>query len=1308
MLDPSEKERLKALFEDQNYIYSFTVDGFQNPITFSFELRTFLRECKSFFTERGIEILDFYCKGGARGYALGERNDDLADLDLMFEIEDPGEKWKDVERTYLEFLCYQGRIAAIPDGNGMMTYCCKGIPIAHVKESPQFRDGASLFIRGGLLNHYISPEGFALFKMPTSTKGVKRPLDIDFAASKDRVFIRRNSCTGSDDCVCIKITSILEEESVWEQDFYAYALDGFDIHKVIYNSRLKIVEADLRKAETIHGGFRIHCKKLTEGKIYTSFSVMDDAFLKTLDREYSEKWHTFSVDLEKYMDEHFKGDKTGQILYLLNCADSVQRSKPPREHICEVLHKKLSEVLNLRPQKWSPQLSQRDFVTCRAYLYLIFSTERMRPRSLFTYEGERSLYILPVKERRCLTFIFSAGELSRDLKNIGRLVKESPLAQALALTFPAADRKLDAFGIEKSEAHFEKPLPILRDYFKDFESFALHYAKFKSAFDKQQIIEIQSYLFELLQRERDNPKISTLPTKISELLHLHASVCKGKATDKIFFFLLKKRDFFTLEQVRKISTCLVANMLRKGKLDNALSLYYQIATERIDSGELLKDLMKTILDKKRQSHQALAAFGPLVQAVFRKDSYFVCQNQQLKECIAIIGKNAKCLEQAFRLFVSFLSVETVIKKDSPANFILDLFFEQYVRIPARSKGLALEMLKEEISKVPSLKSDEEVQAKLKALSPEPEEFYSEALELKEGAPPPRKSESPKKEEVLPLFKQKICQLVNRMQDRAGVYKTSVQLLSVLNSLDKGTDDMPAEQIAECHKFLLEQEQLIWRSQEKAPKQVKYILEGFLLFHVRFLQQKDTQNLKTPFVNILKQHIKKELDWNLIFAALLLQAASSAELLKYYDSLSYDPVFAGQILCKIMQIKISMIMDWTNKSIRPVDAMPLFAFNLELLRKANQHLAQCLNRNKRPNDFSDSLLKSSVDLAFLIVRVKKSPDFDAEIRILLKTSMQKNAVLPMGWKFLTGKINNTEQLPPSKPAEPEEDLAEDISLFQALNCAAIEKSKDNRKKAIRYYETALDKLPDGDSDIYAEVINLYIKEGEIDTARDIITRAITRYPHESRFHVIIGQTYLGIAESLGRDKENEESINEHCTLAISHFLKCLPWKKQHPEILFNLAKCYQFLYPEKDVKNQKEALKYYKEYLKAKPNDEAVLTMVGEIACMFQDYKTGLIYFNKAIEAAPTFERAYICKLKVYKSTKRTYEEIISLLDNVIEKFPHDANWLLERGYCNALGDQPEEAGRDYLRAFALNPKLQEEAKLVLTKEQMNALSKVES
>lgn len=1302
LLDPSEKERLKSLFQDQTYVYRFRVEGLDNPIEFSFDLRIFFRECKEFFSERGIEILDFYCKGGGRGYVLGERDDDLADLDLTLEIEDPGENWKTIENTYLEFLCYTARIASIPDDKAeTITYCCGGKPLAQVKQSKKFRDGQSLFLNGGLLNKCYSSEGFFLFKLPTQINGKERPIDIDFAASKDRKFLRKHSSTGSDDCIYLKITHLFEDQddTVWNKDFYAHTVDGVDIHKSIRNSRLRVVEADLQNVATVHEGFRIHCKKLTEGKIYPSFLDADIAYLKALEAEYDKKWNKFDSDLKKFVDEHFKEDTVSQLLYLLDYADIVERSHlltlQNEETICNSIFGQLSYLLKVHRGNYSLKRLQREFTACRTYLYLVLSSEGLRPRSIFAYGERGSLYILPVKERRCLNFAFSSEALNRDLRNMEQLVKESPLAFALTTVFPA-NRHLGNFGIEKANTHFEPPQPILKDYFKDIESFILHYSKFDKILDKQRIIEVQSYLFELLHREKNNPKISVLHEKVANLLHHHASICKGRATDKIFGFLMEFPGFFTLAQVRQISICLVTNRLRKGRIEKAILIYTQIATLRSDAGELLKDLMKKILDKRRNTPHALLVFKPLLQAALKKNSYFCLQNELLKDCLFLLSKNPQSLHEAFRFFITYIQTlePSRMKGDFSAGTVLDLFFIQYERLSPRAKEASQTILCEELAKIPAFDKDENIQARLQALLPEKgEDLSSELCEFKERDTSVQKED--KAVELFSFLRQNLLSLVNRMHDRQGIHRSFVKFKDLFDSILEKTSRLENSRVEEFHRFLLLQEQRVWEMQERAPHQVISILDGFLHLHVRFsIQHQGKKVLKTPFLDILKQHLKKEtlaiphLNWDSLFHLFLVHLDGATELIQFCDS--QDHSFMGKILTKIVQTRASMVMDWTLKSIRPIQCVPLFDINVQLLKKASQYLTSYLQRKKQPDVVSDSLLKESVHLAFLLSHTQSRNEIDAFTQALLKIPFQKGTSLPTGWSALNEKMKCLSQLSAIPLITAQKDVSEDVSLFTALIQAHKEKEQGNSMSAIGYFEIAIDKLPEGDHEIYVEVALLYKKQGQTEMACSILNRGIARYPTEPRFHVIYAELYLGIAEAIElsdpeNNQKNKESTLFNCRSAIKHYSHCLPWGNKIPNIFINMGKCYQIIYAHtKDIKMCKEAYKYYKAYSEKKPKDEVVLVILGEICCTFKDYRMAQHYFTKAMEADPNCKRAYSHLSQVHKIIKKAPEEGIAFLDKAIKQFPDEGQFYAERGAILQPTDIVK-ASKDFAMAFRLKP-----------------------
>lgn len=1298
LLEPSEKERLRNLFDQQVYHYSFRVEGFKDSFEFDFELLPFLKECKEFFEERGAPILDFYVKGGARGYIFGERDDDLADLDLTLEVEDQGPaQWKMIEKTYLDFLCYKAGLACgTDDGSDLIAYYCRGQFIGKIKKSQKFRDANSLFINGGLGKKFSSPnEGFSLFKLPTTRKGKSLPLDFDIAASKGGKFLRKNSCTGSDDCVCVKITPVVVEKGphIWEKDVYAYSLDGINIHHALRDARLKLVTVDLEKVRTVHEGYRIHCKKLTEGKIYPSFFDMDKAYLEALVAEYEGKWDDFGKNLRQFLEDHYKNDRASQILYVLNSADNILRSKALEPQsvkaICIVLSDLLSDVLGV--QKFP--FSERDLAVYRAYLYLVYSPLQMRQRGLYDCGAGRSVYILPIKERRCLNFEFCADELCRDLKNIQEALKACPLAQGLSELFPLSGKKtLASIGAEKAESHFKKPLNVSKEQFKDASSFAKNFAHLKTISDKHLITEIQSYLWDLLKREGvATPSREKEPFQIKhqvvELLHYHASICKGKHTEALFLYLLECRGFFTLEQVRMISLCLINRV----RMERGLKIYSQIALLCSDASTLLKDIIRKFVDRKKETGYVLILFKPLISAALKKDSYFVSQKELIGECVALLNKNYDHFIEGLRIFIG-CSIQ-ITSVTAPTRHIIGLFFTQYEKLPLKAKNTFYETFRKEVCSAKAFASDDSIQLWLKQ------------NKLVQG--PVERKEMPQKSHDVFVS---ICKKIECSIDKLSKPKKLVSI--VFKDLLNECGAIAEEHTPEFHRFLLLQEERIKSVYQTSGKDslqktdLSKLLTSFLIFHITFArgaQDKNPGSLKTPFLDILRPLLTKadtymrfdsitspmqkmilifETDvWDTVLISMLSHPISASELIHMcseffqQSSKSHEWEHLGEILKKIIKSSRNYILIWSNTKIRLVRTMPVYDVYVQLLGEVNNFLKAYLEIKKKEDPLYSDILKGSIHLASSLCEGELTPGIKEAVDPLLSlpSSLLKN---DEGLQLRMDYFRNIFATKDEDTAYSylSADVPQDISYEQIMERAQTELDKENLEAALGFYEAAYDKDPTPDT--YLKIADVYSRLKKIHLSIFVYKRGNIKYPSNLIFIDKLAELFLEMGVEFLKDPlPNRKEAIKFLEDAVAHFTRLLP-SQNYPHAKNRLRRTYSLLYQlTHEVKYRKLAYEHFKERLAADPKDALALSILGEIAISFNDSSSALTYFQKAAIEEPTPERYEI--LFQLKSRTLSLSEQISFLSDAISRVSSPATQLLYlRSLCHKQMGNIDAAEKD--------------------------------
>lgn len=1198
LLDPTEKERLRALFDGKTYHYRFSVEGIKEPIAFSFDLREFLRECREFFEERGMPILDIYCKGGSRGYVLGERDDDLADFDLTFEVDYPDpEKWKMVEQIYLAFLCCKSGVACgTDDGSSTITYYRDGKIIGKLGKSDKFRDEKSLFIQGGLKKKFWSEEGFCLFKLPTLLGDKELPLDIDLAASKNRKFIRKNSCTGSDDCVCIKITPVLEKggENIWEKDIYAYALDGMNIHDALRDAR--VINVDLAKVMSVHGGFFVHCKKLTEGKIYPFFFDMDKAYFNALVAEYGKKWGVFGKNLKNFIDDHYKNDRVSQALYLLNCVDSVIRhqSDYPEETgiVREVLFQQLLEVLNLNPFQ---STNLEEFSICRACLYLFYSPDQFRARGLFHCGEGRDIYILPIKERRALNFDFSQDELGKYLKSIEDYFKLSPLAKALLETFSLklpAKKTWGAWGAAKAEAHFQKPQPILKSYFNDLESFGAHFPKLRQVSDKRQIEEIQSWLFDLIKREKDNPDLASHQQKISFLLQYHASLSKGKETDKIFLFFLEREDFFTLPQVRAISVSLVSNFLRKGKIEASLRIYSHITEYRWDAGELLKDIVKMILDKKKESCHALMVMDALLIAIAKKNSYFVVQKAHLKECIVRLTKKYEHLDEGFRLVI----------KHAAEKVVLEMFIDQYECLPSWKRNEGFEMMRKEVSQIDALSKDSTLQAKLN-----PVEKPLDAVEYKEENPvAAKKNDIQKHKENIENYRNKINCLLKRLKNKKHVHNATNELCTVMDKMRKIWEVFP-DPISqkEFHLFLLDKHRALCKLYEQS--KVKDIFDfARVLVHLHSVFIDKVEHVNQYYLELLRVHLEFK-DWAPYFdtkywenTCFVLSDTSSARYLVQFctelSAIKHRRGDYGKLLVEIATDLNDKLTVWSKLHIRRSHDMPHYHLCVEFLRKIHHFLEVNHQKNKAEDEFSQNMLKGVFTTLFYLCQTGGIPvEIEGLVKSLLKfptslktTDLQVKEFFYCLSSYISSR-NYVEKIPEIINNIPPCFSAEE---FHRMYKEAV--GKGNYAKAVRICEIFNDLNP-LDPDPYSYAADAYISMKENIMAFSLLQKGVINFPQNSNFYEILGHFHIEESLRIHLRCPKSPEVEYHAKECLKCLLTINAGRDSYPRLLRNLGKVYLLLFKiTTDARYLVLAEKHLKERINADHLDYETIRVLQEV------------------------------------------------------------------------------------------------------------------
>lgn len=206
-------------------------------------------------------------------------------------------------------------------------------------------------------------------------------------------------------------------------------------------------------------------------------------------------------------------------------------------------------------------------------------------------------------------------------------------------------------------------------------------------------------------------------------------------------------------------------------------------------------------------------------------------------------------------------------------------------------------------------------------------------------------------------------------------------------------------------------------------------------------------------------------------------------------------------------------------------------------------------------------------------------------------------------------------------------------------------KSNNRKAIEYYQTAIDLIKEPDSVLYENIGLAYEGAEDFVKAEEAYKNAVLFEKETGAFNNRLGYFYY--MQAFKQDTVEKRGI--YMGRAIEHYLKAHEKEPDNVTYISNIALAYE----KQNLFN--EAAEWYQKNLHINESDVNALYGIGFCSYQRQDYKKAIIHFEKAIDLEPwrvflydhlgyVYELQYNNKMAI-----KTYENAITAINHYPDK-----------------------------------------------------------
>jgi tetratricopeptide (TPR) repeat protein len=269
--------------------------------------------------------------------------------------------------------------------------------------------------------------------------------------------------------------------------------------------------------------------------------------------------------------------------------------------------------------------------------------------------------------------------------------------------------------------------------------------------------------------------------------------------------------------------------------------------------------------------------------------------------------------------------------------------------------------------------------------------------------------------------------------------------------------------------------------------------------------------------------------------------------------------------------------------------------------------------------------------------KSSPDMETSPQILADS--RAKALLSRGVAQL--QLGNLEA------AKADFTMARDQapnSTVAYVNLARIALKENKSEEAIQLYDRAL-AIDGANYDALNGLINLYVKQGQIDQARARVDQAIGSRPGDrdtlATLHYLKAQVHLYEKNTQGAEAELRQALENNSNYLAAYFA---------------LGALFA------NTSQQERAIAEYRKVIERKPDDVAAYTLIGMIEDSRSNHTAAAESYRKALDLDPNNAIAANNLAWVYAvHNQGNLDEAVRLAQGVVQKHPEEA------GFVDTLG-----------------------------------------
>jgi len=363
-------KRYHELFKDRVYEYEAqikTPKG-EKQLKFSVPLNPFLDKCRVALG-KGI-----FVRGGAVHEVLTGSKKELADLDLVLEIEGPHEKedpdrfWSRIDRVVLNALAELSNIWFRTSKSDFSIYSQGRSKWLSLKADDYNKFAGFIFLLHGALRRtrvHEEVNQFTLYTLPTSYKGRKQPIDLLVCLKT------QNPCSNSSTSLQLDLTPAITGKG----EPSLRTVGGYNLEKALLLKEQRKFTAEIDQLKTMRKALLCYCHTLIKGEspVEHQLERIEQVSWQVFLEECRQPFPPIAETLKDYLRDHYSYDEQGKLYFLLNLYAFFSRW----EKTLEVEEKQAIEEMFLKEIYAAAKLpmpdradARADVKTVQAYLFL--------------------------------------------------------------------------------------------------------------------------------------------------------------------------------------------------------------------------------------------------------------------------------------------------------------------------------------------------------------------------------------------------------------------------------------------------------------------------------------------------------------------------------------------------------------------------------------------------------------------------------------------------------------------------------------------------------------------------------------------------------------------------------------------------------------------------------------------------------------------------------------------------------------------------------------------------------------------------